>query len=273
MRCAFTLCATSSRLAQRSAQAAQVELRVCIRHARARARAHMRVRMCGCRYKLIGDTVNTASRMESTCAPGCIQISEACRAELEFAAPQQFLITPRGTIDVKGKGQMFTYWLQGYAGQSPVAPPPLVDPLLSPLPSLVAPARAVAPPTQQRAPLTPGATPMPSTTTALSYDALALGPTADAFPTHDEHSTPSASVRRNSRSSSVGSTIGAPPGRVSPAMLTALMRRSGARTSVHPDSTAEDATSGSGRNLTVRAVAEQSGSSVASSAVESGCTL
>ena len=67
------------------------------------------------RYKLVGDTVNTASRMESTCTPGRVQVSEACRAALERSAPGRYMLSPRGSIEVKGKGSMFTYWLEGRA--------------------------------------------------------------------------------------------------------------------------------------------------------------
>ncbi len=62
-------------------------------------------------YDLWGDSVNTASRMESHGRPGAIQISEATRALLDG----KFLIAERGLIDVKGKGPMRTYFLVGRA--------------------------------------------------------------------------------------------------------------------------------------------------------------
>jgi guanylate cyclase len=62
-------------------------------------------------YDLWGDTVNTASRMESHGAPGRIQVSAATRAALG----ESFRFAARGTIAVKGKGEMETFWLEGRA--------------------------------------------------------------------------------------------------------------------------------------------------------------
>jgi adenylate cyclase len=60
-------------------------------------------------YDLWGDTVNTASRMESHGIPGSIQVTE--RAYQRLAPRYQF--EDRGDIDVKGKGRMRTYLLTG----------------------------------------------------------------------------------------------------------------------------------------------------------------
>jgi adenylate cyclase len=58
-------------------------------------------------YDVWGDTVNTASRMESHSMAGRIQVSAAtCRA-----LGGRFPLEPRGTIDIKGKGPMETYFL------------------------------------------------------------------------------------------------------------------------------------------------------------------
>ena len=58
-------------------------------------------------YDVWGDTVNVASRMESTCPAGCIQVSGATRTLLAGS----WQLAPRGAIDVKGKGMPETYLL------------------------------------------------------------------------------------------------------------------------------------------------------------------
>ncbi|TAD78879.1 MAG: adenylate/guanylate cyclase domain-containing protein [Oscillatoriales cyanobacterium] len=58
-------------------------------------------------YDLWGDTVNTASRMESHGMPGKIQVTEAVYQKL----CDRFTLEPRGAIAIKGKGMMNTYWL------------------------------------------------------------------------------------------------------------------------------------------------------------------
>lgn len=58
-------------------------------------------------YDLWGDTVNTASRMESHSESGKIHVSEAMYNKLQHT----FRLEDRGMIDVKGKGIMKTYFL------------------------------------------------------------------------------------------------------------------------------------------------------------------
>jgi adenylate cyclase len=60
-------------------------------------------------YDLWGDAVNTASRMESHSTPGEIQITRATYELLK----DEFDCRRRGTIEVKGKGQMETWYLVG----------------------------------------------------------------------------------------------------------------------------------------------------------------
>ena len=59
-------------------------------------------------YDLWGDTVNTASRMESHGIPGQIQITDVTRGLLG----DDFMCTDRGVIDVKGKGPTHTWLLE-----------------------------------------------------------------------------------------------------------------------------------------------------------------
>ena len=58
-------------------------------------------------YDLWGDTVNTASRMESQGTAGRIQITRATYELLK----DEFVCEPRGTIPVKGKGEIETWYL------------------------------------------------------------------------------------------------------------------------------------------------------------------
>jgi adenylate cyclase len=60
-------------------------------------------------YDIWGDTVNTASRMESNGEPGRIQISEATYALVR----DDFELEPRGRLLVKGKGELGSWWVVG----------------------------------------------------------------------------------------------------------------------------------------------------------------
>lgn len=60
-------------------------------------------------YDVWGDAVNVASRMESTDSVGRIQVPEAMYARLK----DEFVLQERGSIDIKGKGPMRTWYLIG----------------------------------------------------------------------------------------------------------------------------------------------------------------
>jgi adenylate cyclase len=60
-------------------------------------------------YDLWGDTVNTASRMESHGVAGCIQVTERTYQRLRDG----YRFQRRGPIQVRGKGELVTYLLLG----------------------------------------------------------------------------------------------------------------------------------------------------------------
>ena len=68
-------------------------------------------------YDLWGDTVNTASRMQSHAPPGGIQVTERTYRRLEG----EFLFERRTGVVVKGKGEMTTYVLLGARPEPSVA--------------------------------------------------------------------------------------------------------------------------------------------------------
>jgi adenylate cyclase len=60
-------------------------------------------------YDLWGDAVNTASRMESQGTAGRIQVTRATYELLKDA----FVLEPRGSVAIKGKGEIDTWYLVG----------------------------------------------------------------------------------------------------------------------------------------------------------------
>jgi class 3 adenylate cyclase len=67
-------------------------------------------------YDLWGDAVNIASRMEAQGQPDLIQVTETTYQRLV----NSYQFEKRGLIEVKGKGDMTTYWLVGSRQPAPV---------------------------------------------------------------------------------------------------------------------------------------------------------
>ncbi len=59
---------------------------------------------------IVGDTVNIASRMESTSKPMGIHISNYT---YELIKDEGFIISDPEIMEIKGKGTMKTYWVYG----------------------------------------------------------------------------------------------------------------------------------------------------------------
>nr|UQK61952.1 soluble guanylate cyclase 1 [Choanoeca flexa] len=93
------------------------------------------------RYNIFGDTVNTASRMESNGVPNCIQVSLAMKEAIE-SVDKTFRFKERyGGVEAKGKGRLRSFFIVGRHGIDPsLLPPeeylaPPVEPQPEPVPT------------------------------------------------------------------------------------------------------------------------------------------
>lgn len=75
-------------------------------------------------YDIWGNAVNVASRMDSTGVLDGIQVTQEVRDILHLKG---YPLTCRGTIEVKGKGSMVTYFLDGPADTSKMSTIPEND--------------------------------------------------------------------------------------------------------------------------------------------------
>ncbi|CAB9521796.1 Receptor-type guanylate cyclase gcy [Seminavis robusta] len=63
------------------------------------------------RFQLFGDSINTASRMESNGVPGKIHVSQSTADELIRHGHRDWLTEREDKVEAKGKGLMTTYWV------------------------------------------------------------------------------------------------------------------------------------------------------------------
>nr|CAD7400965.1 unnamed protein product [Timema cristinae] len=70
-------------------------------------------------YDIWGNTVNVASRMESTGKAGCIQVTDETTGILQHFG---YVFEQRGLVSVKGKGQLMTYYLIGKGDEATCLP-------------------------------------------------------------------------------------------------------------------------------------------------------
>jgi class 3 adenylate cyclase len=85
-------------------------------------------------FCLFGDMVNTTARRESTGEAGKVQYSSLLFGRLKHFSENdqdaQHRFTPRGLVDMKGKGNAYTYWLEGGTEQNPHVNPKAIQTLV-----------------------------------------------------------------------------------------------------------------------------------------------
>ncbi|PRP84029.1 adenylate cyclase type 1-like [Planoprotostelium fungivorum] len=70
-------------------------------------------------YDLWGDSINVASRMQAMCLPGKIQVTQQVAERVKDV----YQIAKRGVVQVKGKEEMTTYWIEGLNPQAELNTP------------------------------------------------------------------------------------------------------------------------------------------------------